>query len=98
MNGRNESLQLGPELAAATSSEPERRMYNRNLFLRAALPAVAMLLLMTGCHPAMSTQSDNSSQRPADSSMFPLRFPDHGFPVHCYTTDRKSVLLGTSLS
>jgi hypothetical protein len=81
---------LGPAIVAATPG-PERPMYNRTIFFRAVLPA-AMLLLMTGCHPAMSTQSDSASQHPAESSMFPLRFYDHGFSAHCYNTVRCQVI------
>lgn len=67
-------------------------MHNRSLLIRAAFSAATTLLLMTGCHPAMSTQSDSSSADHAEPSMFPLRFYNHGFAVHCYNTIRCQVI------
>lgn len=54
--------------------------------------APALLLLMTGCHPAMSTRSDSPSADHAEPSMFPLRFVDHDFQVFCYNTLRCHVI------
>jgi hypothetical protein len=61
-------------------------------FVHAVVPALAFLLLTTGCHPAMSTQSDATSKHEGESSMFPLRFYHHGFAVHCYNTIRCQVI------
>lgn len=41
--------------------------------------------LMTGCHPAMSTQTDRI-QPPAETLAVPLRFGRHNFAAHCYNT------------
>jgi hypothetical protein len=57
-----------------------------------AFLCAATLLLMTGCHPAMSTQSDSSHAQTSDSSMFPLRFVKHDFQVFCYNTIRCHVI------
>jgi hypothetical protein len=51
-----------------------------------------MLLLMTGCHPAMSTKSDSNSADHAEPSMFPLLFVDHDFQAFCYNTLRCHVV------
>lgn len=66
-------------------------MSGRTSSFRAFLCA-ATLLLMTGCHPAMSTQSDSSSAQTSGSSMFPLRFVKHDFQVFCYNTIRCHVI------
>lgn len=66
-------------------------MHVRTPNLRVALAAVA-LLLMTGCHAAMSTKSDSHNSHEAESSMFPLRFVDHDFQVFCYNTLRCHVI------
>lgn len=67
-------------------------MYSRAPTFRAVLSAAITLLLMTGCHPAMSTPPDSTSAHPADPSMFPLRFYNHGFAVHCYNIIRCQVI------
>jgi hypothetical protein len=67
-------------------------MYNRTPLIRAAFSAATMLLLMTGCHPAMSTKSDSSSADHAEPSMFPLLFVDHDFQAFCYNTLRCHVV------
>src|SRR5665213_2990725 len=67
-------------------------MYNQSPVFRAVLSAATILLLMTGCHTAMSTQSDSANEHPSESSMFPLRFYHHGFAVHCYNTIRCQVI------
>ena len=59
---------------------------SRLRFFHAVVPVIVFLLLTTGCHPVMSTQSDSTSADRAESSMFPLRFYHHGFAVHCYNT------------
>lgn len=71
-------------------------MYNRSPVLRAILSAATVLLLMTGCHPAMSTQSDNADQHRGEPPMFPLTFVDHDFEVHCYNTLRCRVIYNDS--
>jgi len=47
---------------------------------------VATLLLMTGCHPAMSTRSDPEPKQRTASNQFPLKFVDHSFEPFCYNT------------
>lgn len=64
----------------------------RPRLFHAVVPAIAFLLLTTGCPPAMSTQSDSGSKHEAGSSMFPLRFYHHGFAVRCYNTVRCQVV------
>jgi hypothetical protein len=59
---------------------------------RAALSATALVLLMTGCQPAMSTQPDNLAPHHGEPPMFPLTFVDHDFEVHCYNTLRCRVI------
>jgi hypothetical protein len=61
-------------------------MRSRIDVLRAVFSLSAFLLLMTGCHPAMSTETDNASEQHADSSMFPLRFVVHDFDAYCFNT------------
>jgi hypothetical protein len=60
--------------------------------MRTVFSSAFFLLLMTGCHPAMSTQADLSHSREAGSSMFPLTFVDHDFQVFCYNTKRCRVV------
>jgi len=67
-------------------------MRSRIDVFRAVFSVGAFLLLMTGCHPAMSTQSDSASRHHTGSSMFPLRFKLHDFEVHCYNTLRCRVI------
>jgi hypothetical protein len=82
----------GVRIAQSTppSTQQGVLMADRTSF-RAFLCA-ATLLLMTGCHPAMSTQSDSSHAQTSDSSMFPLRFVKHDFQVFCYNTIRCHVI------
>lgn len=61
-------------------------MHNRTPIFRAALSAAATLLLMTGCHPAMSTQSDSPTNQHVAANEFPLKFVDHSFEPFCYNT------------
>lgn len=63
---------------------------------RAVLAAAAFLLLMTGCHPAMSTEPDSTHRHHSTSSMFPLRFKVHDFQVFCYNTIRCHVIYNDS--
>ena len=67
-------------------------MSRRSGFFRAVMSAVVFLLLTTGCHPVMSTQSDSSNAHHEGSSKFPLRFHEHAFAVHCYDTIRCQVI------
>lgn len=60
-------------------------MSGRTSSFRAFLCA-ATLLLMTGCHPAMSTQSDSEPKQRMASNQFPLKFVDHSFEPFCYNT------------
>jgi hypothetical protein len=71
-------------------------MRSRIHALRAALSAIALVLLMTGCQPAMSTQSDNTARHHREPPMFPLTFVDHDFEVHCYNTLRCRVVYNDS--
>ena len=41
--------------------------------------------LTTGCHPAMSTQSQ-AIQPPPETLAVPLRFAKHNFEAYCYNT------------
>ncbi|MEO8810231.1 MAG: hypothetical protein ABI386_08300 [Rhodanobacter sp.] len=41
--------------------------------------------LTTGCHPAMTTQSQ-AIQPPPETLAVPLRFGSHNFGAHCYNT------------
>lgn len=61
-------------------------MYNRGPVFRAFLSAATVVLLMTGCHPAMSTQSDATTRSHIAPNEFPLKFVDHSFEPYCYNT------------
>lgn len=61
-------------------------MYNRSPVFRAILSAATIFLLMTGCHPAMSTQSESTTKSRVVSNEFPLKFADHSFESYCYNT------------
>ena len=61
-------------------------------FFHAVVPAVAFLLLTTGCQSAMFTQPDNPKGHEAGSSMFPLKFYVHSFDAFCYNTLRCHVI------
>ncbi|CAM5255353.1 hypothetical protein [Rhodanobacter lindaniclasticus] len=61
-------------------------MSSRPRLFHAVVPAIAFLLLTTGCPPAMSTQSDSGSKQHVAPNEFPLKFFDHSFEPHCYNT------------
>jgi hypothetical protein len=69
----------------ATKEGACMRAYKRFLS-GAVLLTAAFLLLMTGCHPAMSIQFDPTSQPQISPNKFPLKFVDHDFEPHCYNT------------
>ncbi len=64
-----------------------RRKPLRHGVLPSLLIAVA---LMTGCHPAMTTQTQamqyHAIQPPPETHAVPLRFGRHNFATHCYNT------------
>ena len=64
--------------------------------LRNAFSVAAVILSMTGCQPAMSTQPDHAHKNPNESAMFPLKFGSHAFEVHCYNTLRCRVIYNDS--
>jgi hypothetical protein len=61
-------------------------MSSRSRFFHAVVSSVVLLLLTTGCHPAMSTQPDSTSTLHVASNEFPLKFVDHSFGTYCYNT------------
>ena len=54
--------------------------------LRNAFSVAAVILSMTGCQPAMSTQPDHAHKNPNESAMFPLKFGNHDFQAYCFNT------------
>jgi hypothetical protein len=61
-------------------------------FRRATLSIAVSVLLMTGCHPAMSAQANSRIEPPAMTTAAPLRFKKHNFAAHCYNTISCSVV------
>lgn len=59
---------------------------------RATLSIAVSVLLMTGCHPAMSAQTVPNIAPPAPTIAAPLRFKKHNFAAHCYNTLSCSVI------
>lgn len=60
-------------------------MHNRNHTFRATF-ALALVLLMTGCQPAMSTSNNSTGKPHIAPNEFPLKFVDHSFESYCYNT------------
>ncbi len=60
-------------------------MHKRYESFRATF-ALALVLLMTGCYPAMSTPSESTTQPHIATNEFPLKFVDHSFEPYCYNT------------
>lgn len=59
-------------------------MHRRKPMRHGALPLLAIAAaLMTGCHPAMTTQS-TKIQPPPEALAVPLRFAKHNFGAYCY--------------
>jgi hypothetical protein len=59
---------------------------------RTTFSIAVSVLLMTGCHPAMSAQTDARIAPPAQTHAVPLKFKQHNFDVHCYNTLTCSVV------
>jgi len=55
-------------------------------FRRATLSIAVSVLLMTGCHPAMSAQANSRIEPPAQTHAVPLKFKLHNFEALCYNT------------
>ncbi len=53
---------------------------------RVTLSIVVSVLLMTGCHPAMSAQTNARIEPPAPTHAVPLKFKLHNFEALCYNT------------
>lgn len=64
--------------------------------LRATFAVAIFLSLMTGCQPAMSNQPITAQRHRGEPPMFPLKFVDHVFEVHCYNTLRCRVVYNNS--
>jgi len=61
-------------------------------FRRATLSIAVSVLLMTGCHPAMSAQANSRIEPPAQTHAVPLKFKLHNFEAVCYSTVTCSVV------
>jgi hypothetical protein len=61
-------------------------------FRRATLSIAVSVLLMTGCHPAMSAQANAKIEPPAQTHAVPLKFKLHNFEAVCYSTVTCSVV------
>jgi len=61
-------------------------------FRRATFSIAVSVLLMTGCRPAMSAQTNARIEPPAQTHAVPLTFKLHNFDVHCYNTLSCSVI------
>lgn len=66
-------------------------MRRRKPIRQGVLPALLIAAaLMTGCHPAMTTQTkpvqQQTIQPPPETHAVPLRFGRHNFAAHCYNT------------
>lgn len=55
-------------------------------FRRVTLSIAVSVLLMTGCHPAMSAQANARIEPPAQTYAVPLKFKQHNFEAVCYST------------
>jgi hypothetical protein len=53
---------------------------------RTTFSIAASVLLMAGCHPAMSAQTDARIAPPAQTHAVPLKFKQHNFEAVCYNT------------
>jgi hypothetical protein len=61
-------------------------------FRRVTLSIAVSVLLMTGCHPAMSAQPNATIEPPAPTHAVPLKFKLHNFEALCYNTIGCSVI------
>jgi len=59
---------------------------------RTTFSIAVSVLLMTGCHPAMSAQTNSRIAPPSQTLAVPLKFKLHNFDVHCYNTLSCSVV------
>lgn len=67
-------------------------MRSRFLISHAVFTAAVFVSLMTGCQSAMSNQPESTPRHRGEPPMFPLKFVDHDFEVHCYNTLRCRVI------